>query len=354
MLMIIILVLSFIVYIFNIKHAPHLINKKTSIWCGIALFVHGALRHPSVGIDVYGYVNSYKLVQRLSFEQIFTSTKYTVSRDPYFYAFLKLLTFINEDPQFMLVVISAITAICFSVFIYKNSKSVLLSFVMFVGLRFYSFTLTGLRQAIALGITMLSYEYIKNNKFFKFFICVWVASLFHSSAWIFLLAYPISKIKNIRTVVFTLLLLMAANLLTGNGIIGLLLKTPMMGQYQTYASGETTESGFTILLIYYAIIFMAYIYKKLNADEKDYNTVIYNFSIIGTVITSMTFNFATIFRMGYYYVLSIILLLPLAISYESNKYIKYAITTVTIVLLVAQYIIIGSGAGTGNYKFFWE
>lgn len=103
------------------------------------------------------------MLSNLSFGSLFTSTWLIVSRDPIFYSFMKILTYISEDPQFMLIITSVIVALSFSIFIYKNSINPLMSFIMFIGLRYYSFTLTGLRQAIAWSIILISYQFIKEK-----------------------------------------------------------------------------------------------------------------------------------------------------------------------------------------------
>ena len=118
-------------------------SKLIAMWGGLNLFLYGALRSVYVGTDVLAYANAYLLLPNMRFRDIFVSTT-MVSRDPFFYVLLKLMTLINEQPQFMLIVVSAIFAVCFSVFIHKNSVNPTFSFVMFVALRYYSFTLSAL------------------------------------------------------------------------------------------------------------------------------------------------------------------------------------------------------------------
>lgn len=328
-------------------------QKKTVIWCGMILFLYAALRAFSVGTDVVGYVSIYQAVQYMSFKEIFISNT-TISRDPIFYCFLKLLTYLNKDPQFILIVIAAIVAICISIFIYKNSVNVILSFVMFIGLRYFSFTLTGLRQAIAWSLVMLSYDYLKEKKLLKFILIIFLASLFHKSALIFIIAYSLVIMNKIKIVSLSAPLILFINYITNEGLVKVILKIPMFEQYENYSFGESTNSGSTMLFLYFCILVFGLIMIKqiIKINNKGY--LMYNLAVVGTIITFLSFNYANIFRIGLYFILPIITLFPLTIESIQDRKLQIILNFVVVILLIIQFIIIGPGAGTGNYKFFWQ
>ena len=64
-----------------------------------------------------------------------------------------------------------------------------------MGLPVFLLNFSGLRQAIAMGITALSFNFIKEKKPVQFILLVILASLFHKSAIVFLAMYPIYNIK---------------------------------------------------------------------------------------------------------------------------------------------------------------
>ena len=330
-------------------------QKKLSIWGGLVLFTYGSLRSTFNGTDVIGYANSYLLLPYMSFKEIYNSIT-TVSRDPFFYSFLKVLSYINKNPQFMLMIISAIVAISISVFIYKNSVNPILSFVMFIGLRYYSFTLSGLRQAIAWSIVMVSYEFLSRKKIKHFVLIVCFASLFHRSALLFLLSYPLSMIRKIDKMTFMVIFLLLFNFTTSDVIVKLIVKIPFLQQYESYIfNGETTNSGSTILFIYFCIVALSFIAKKKIIKKNEDMYLIYNSSLVGVAITSLAFNYANIFRIGYYFILPIILLLPYTIkSLKVDKRTKNLINVLVVTMLAVQFILIGPGAGMDNYIFFWQ
>ncbi|WP_026672877.1 EpsG family protein [Alkalihalobacterium bogoriense] len=355
--MYIILIISFLLggLIFYFFSRKEKVKKKICIWGFLHLFFYGALRSTSIGVDVPSYAMAYMSLPGLSFKEIFTSTHLLVSRDPVFYTFLKFLTFLNEDPQFMLVTISLIVALCVSIFIYRYSVSPILSFTMFITLRYFSFTLSGLRQGVALGLVLLSIKYIKEEKLLKFILLVCFASLFHLSALVFLIAYPLSKIKRINWLSILIFSTMVLNLLTGNGVVKLIVKLPVFNQYEGYVfSNESTSSGTTMLLIYLCIIAFAFIVREQFVKNYDDAYLMYNLSIVGIAITSLTFDFPNIFRMGYYFVVPIIVLLPAIIRSSLDRRFQHIVVYIVIILLAGQFILIGPGAGTENYQFFWK
>ncbi len=330
------------------------VNKRISIWGCFILFFYGALRSTSVGTDVQSYTDTYLTLPYMSFKEIFSSIT-IVSRDPFFYTFLKMLTYINDDPQFMLMVISAIVAICVSIFIYKNSVNPILSFTMFITLRYYSFTLTGLRQAIAWAVVILSYEFIKEKKPLKFILTVCLAALFHKSALVFLLAYPLANVKRIDIMTLIASLILGINFITNGLIIKLIVQIPLLDQYQSYVfGGETTSSGSTLLLIYISIILFAFVVRNKIISKGDDIYLMYNLTIVGIAITTLSFEYANVFRIGYYFIFPIIILFPIVINRTLDKKFQQLLIYTVILVLTAQFIFLGPGAGTVNYNFFWQ
>lgn len=331
------------------------VNKRISIWAGINLLIYAGFRATSVGTDLSSYTSSYLMLPNMSFSSLFTSTWLIVSRDPIFYSFLKILTYISEEPQFMIFITSAVVVLSFSIFIYKNSLNPLMSFIMFIGLRYYSFTLTGLRQAIAWSIILISYQFIKEKKLIKFSLIVIVASMFHSSAILFILAYPLANIRKIEKMTLIIFLGFMFNLISNHLILRLLVKLPVLQQYDTYIFNEEYgTTGTTTLLIYLSILILFFVLKNKILSKDKHMYLAYNLSVVGVAITALSFSFANIFRIGYYFVFPIITLLPGAINTSFDKKSQLIINAIVITFLVLQFIIIGPGAGTDNYQFFWN
>ena len=168
------------------------IRKRQVVLMGFCLFLFGALRSFDVGQDLPMYYEHYLNDSDLSINDILLVL---VNRDPGFHIFLHFLSYISSDPQLMLVVVSLFVSFGFSFFVYHEKGSVLLFFMMFIGFRLFSFTLSGLRQAIALGLVFIAFVDLQRSKYISYIILTIIATLFHASAILFLLAFPASRVN---------------------------------------------------------------------------------------------------------------------------------------------------------------
>lgn len=115
---------------------------------------------------------------------------------------------------------------------YSTNPSI--SFLAILSLGLYGFAFSGLRQTMAFAVLMFAYPHLKNKHFFRFALLVVLATMFHSTALIFLVVYPIYQLKlRIRNV----LLLMVAGTVASffaNPIAELYLR--LTGTDETYSS----------------------------------------------------------------------------------------------------------------------
>lgn len=338
-----------------IKNNEILSRRIECIYGGSLLFLHGALRGDTVGIDVNGYIESFYQTAMMSYSEILNmGNAYVQSRDPIFYCFLKFLSEITDNHQIILVVISFIVSIGISLFIYRSSRNVLISFLAFICLRIYSFTLSGLRQAIAMSILWIGCKYIGEKKPFKFLFLVLIASMFHSSALIFIIAYPISKLNRIKPLLIGSTFFIIVNFITNNMFIKLLVNIPVISKYAGYLQGVKNLDGKILFILQIAILIFVLIYKDKIIKASKMNIMYINMLIIGIVFSFLGFSFPNMFRIGYYFNIFMIILLPNAIRLLSDNNLKIIINYILIVVITIQYWVLGAGAGVDNYVFFWD
>ena len=76
----------------------------------------------------------------------------------------------------------------FSILIYKYSNSVWMSVFLFYSLGYFGASMNTIRQCIAMTIIFLAYHFILENKIKLFLISVILATTFHKTAIVFLVA----------------------------------------------------------------------------------------------------------------------------------------------------------------------
>jgi len=326
-------------------------RKIKAILMGLCIFLFAALRRESVGTDVLSYVLDYSRVINRSMAGVIAMNY----RDPAFPILMKLLSYISNDPQILLIVIAAFEAISFSYLAYSFGEPFLF-FILFITLRIYPFTLSALRQTIAMSLVWLGIPALKRRQFIKFIVLTVMASLFHSSAIISLLLIPLFVIDKTMVISCAALILGVFETVSGGVLVRVFNSFVFRDRYSGYVM-RAEESGFSIsttFIIYLALLFLLlFCYRKL--IEKDEFLPFYMRAIsVGMMFSLIGQGFPNMFRIAYYFIIFLM---------AKTEDIVYALFTkdsrklaiwIIVVLLIAQYIYLGPGAGTDGYRFFWQ
>lgn len=155
-------------------------NKKKKIFLILSfslLAVIAGIRNYTVGIDTHLYYKFYLNLPNVSFDML-KNVRYEFG----FSLLCKILSTICKNPQFLLLITSIFINYAIGNFIYKNSKNVVISTILYIICNYYFSYMNIMRQAIAISIILLGYEKIKKEKYITYSIYVLFASFFHFSA----------------------------------------------------------------------------------------------------------------------------------------------------------------------------
>lgn len=146
--------------------------------------------HNSLGT---GYFYFYDIINKDSFLEIlqnFGKKKYA-NFEIGFVLFCKFIGTLCSNHQIMLFASALVSVVPVGYYIYKNSKNAWLSMMVYTALPFFGPAyFSAIRQGIAIGFVVYSYELIKRKKLIGFILVILLASTFHSSAIVTLVAYP--------------------------------------------------------------------------------------------------------------------------------------------------------------------
>jgi len=213
------------------------------------------LRNISIGTDTENY--------KLIFQKILEIDSKSIADEKIEFGYIylnKLIGLFTSQPQVLFIVVAIFMSVCIGVFIYKNASDPFLALLFFITLGMFQFSLSGMRQSIAVGITLLAMEFIKKRKMLWFFALIFIAYSFHKSAILYLPAYFIAyrslSTKNLLSYGFILVLI-----LTSAQFV--LLQAADILDYD-YGVEETGNGQifFTIVLL---ITFFGYWFKKGDA-----------------------------------------------------------------------------------------
>ncbi|TJX13963.1 EpsG family protein [Tissierella creatinini] len=325
------------------------INKRRyCILMGFILFLITALRSISVGFDSEQYSRHYYLLHQMGFKDIINIYKDELG----FYFIIKTLTYISSNHQLMFTFIGAIYAFFISRFIYKYSKDSMVSFIMLITMSYFAFSMTGLRQTIALSILLLSIDYIIGRKLSRFIILVFLGSLFHKSAIFFLPAYflktkKISFKKIILYIISTPLVFLLRPLMIN--IVQKFIYEGYLVDYNQLAGGWTT------LFIYSLILAVATILKPQMEKTDDNFPLFFSMMYMGMLIQMFVPLQANIFRVSMYYNIASIILIPGILKTQKDKISKLVSYVIFFILMGVQYYMFTFyAAGVNPYRFFWQ
>ncbi|MBR4721096.1 MAG: EpsG family protein [Clostridia bacterium] len=330
-------------------------RKKMNISIGILIFLIAALRGPGTGMDTGQYYRMFKdvLAEELPlsyyWSQLITSISGGTFRDMYFWEFfMKLASYVIRSAQGWLAFVSFLYLLSVYIIIDKYSADPAISWLYIYYVFIFSFILQGLRQSMAMACIMFSFRYIMERNWKGFILLITLATLFHQSAMIFFLAYPISMLKNPKGYIITIIVAILCQVVpsVALGIIGKLAVNTRFAGYTSHISGLSWSSFFIQL----AIFAFCYYYRTKDDEKDELITILLNFSVMGILMQSMTVIVAEMFRVSYYFnMFNMLLLANICKSIGDEKYNQsYRIAIIT--LLFAYNFV----SGAYRYWFFWQ
>lgn len=331
-------------------------KRNYCIFAFVLIFLMLAFRHPSMGRDLQygkaeGYLGMFEIIGKSSWDKVLHYEFLNYERG--YIVFCKLFSFISMEQQTLLIACAFISISAVSYLVYKYSENPMLSFLIYLGLPVFLMNYSGMRQVLAISVTTISYVFIKNRKLIFFIAAVLLAATFHRSAIFFIIAYPIYYLKAMGKMRW---------LTVGLLPIVYLLRDPLFRVLSRIFKDDAVpdnNSAVTLFIVFSAV----YIFTTVYSDKNNiHNEGLMNLFWLACVCQAFGGIYATAMRVGYYFMVYLILLLP-----ESLMYIKENINdnnktyTVSTIAIYAAFIIYGlyslysaSWAMSNPYHFFWQ
>lgn len=203
--------------------------------------------------------------------------------------------------------------------------------VLVFGILFYPMSLNLMRQLISMGWVLLSYVFIQRRKPLLFVSMIAIAALFHNSAIIALIIYPlwlIGQWNKGSMALKTIALAVLAAITVPSFIPIMSMIVPSDSHFATYITGvyARTDGGYGVsvgIIITCLVLGLAYYYLLGKQDPLHTKTpalsglafiVFFGAAAYPLCIVSMF-----LFRLGIYYLMFTILLIPMAMMHLQPK-----------------------------------
>lgn len=277
---------------------------------------------------------------------------------------MQAIKMFTSDYQIVIIVSAAWVCFAYYRLISKYSENTFISIMWFLGMLFYTFMFSALKQAWAMAFLCFAFDAVMERKIRKFVFFVALATTFHFPALIFLPAYWIYTIKNERNYLILLASLFAVTYVF-RGRILLLMTSVYGGMSEEYVS-SASFLGTKVILMVLIIVYGYFKYRNAGEYDEEFILLLYFMGIAAVIQTFSFYNNIFERLADYYYVFSI-LFMPKIVNQrvpceDGDSYmiemngIGMLIACVITVFCIARFLlIVNSGADfLSPYYFFWQ
>lgn len=325
-----------------------------SLAAALALALLLGLRHPTMGVDLgygrsVGYLASFAQLSAMTWKKVLGLEAFQNYEGGYI-LLNKLLGSLCPEAQFLLLGCGGLSLLPVGLTIGRYSANCRTSFLIYLGLPALFICFSGLRQGIAVGITFYAYRFIREKRWRAYLAMTLLACLFHSTAMVSLMAYPVCRVVPDRAArlasLAALPVLFAFRAEIWNTIVRI-----------TGRSIPAVHNGSVELMLLFGGI---YVYMVLFSPEKCGFDGLLNVQYLAccALIFSEVSNVAQ--RVGYYFMLYLTLSLPALLDHirQKRRILEYSLHWLTIVggflLFGAYQLRTNTWAVAWPYRFFWE
>lgn len=336
-------------------------NKKDKIQLNlyfvlsfIIFFLFEALRSPDVGSDLQDYIDYFISIN-------FSNLDFSLFQSRFEFGYTActiLIRSITDSVQLFIAIIAGIVLLPFYHFIHKYSNFSWVCVLYFLAIGFYSLSMGPIRQMIAIGVLLFSYQYVEKHDIYKFLLLVGIAMSFHVSAVCFLLVYPLSYCEINKRFVMCVSTAAISCFICLPLIINETIK--YIPKYAYYLNGEYMEGSIKLAAIKtFILIFLSVMlcYKTGYWNKSVTNNNFTLLLIVALFFSFLTLKYTILARFINIFWVYAIVALPESISFLRDKWLRLIMNVTVLLILLSDQIVIElirpEWNGLQFYNFFW-
>ena len=354
-----IIFLAFLCFVVNGRHFiykteylenPQVLSNTTRdmMLLGFVFVMLTTLRSANTGLDTPNYYNAFTFkLASIGFSDLFTGGL----RGETGYKFLALVlhTF-GLGFQWVTLFEALVYLIPVVYIVHKYSRNPYYSLFMFVAYDYYLFSMSALRQTIAMGFVLIAFEMVVRKKTAAFFLFIALAIFFHFTAVVALPIYFLSKLSPSKRYIWVAF---------GASIFFFLLKNQMqhiLFRVSRVAYGGVATGGTGMYVMMLSMVLLdVFCDKQDDWKISEVETLIRYMMICVVVIYPLLQFHPAVFRLHFYYSILMIVYLPNVLrSLKSLSLGKCANLGYTAISVYYMFRYTFCQLGAVPYYFFWE
>lgn len=293
-------------------------NQEIKDLCIPAFFLIFALllflRDISCGIDLRNYKSMFIRTSQMSFVGVYRD----YSEEPLYFLLNKAVSMFGGF-RFFLIVCALISLLPIAIFYMRETTNSYLTIILFVTVAPFPIFFSALRQALAMAFAVPIWYCAKNKKLILNFLLVFLATLFHSSAFMLLLIYPMYYVKISKRWLIFVIPSMILGFVFRESLFTFLLNFTIEKYDERYGNNIFDTGGYTMLVL--LILFAVFSYVILDEKKADYDTIALRNILLTVVFIQFFATINTVaMRMNYYFLIFIPILIPKIIHYARSGY----------------------------------
>lgn len=307
----------------------------------------GAIRY-CVGADFLVYLDGFESLNKIPISIWFSNLDF-INKDPIGLYLVAKIAGIFSSSQLYFGILCFLTYLPIIITLKKEWNHIDMRLAAFIYLSSaYTTGLNIIKQTIAISIVFYGLKYIYERNLLKYCIAVFIAFLFHPTAFVALPIYlfwnnkgKICRIKKVLVIVGSIFAIVTMDTITN-----------AMGGKWTYLSNSEGTNNLTFYLMFLWLLVFLYFGKALRKVDKRNELLIIIFAV-GTLLQLIGFWSVFGKRIGNYFLIVQVLLmaqLPMVVARKSKLIMKIGIIFYTIALFVVSYLIMGQ-VGVFPYMF---
>ncbi|WP_150299119.1 EpsG family protein [Pseudomonas profundi] len=320
----------------------------------LILFVPLAVRHESVGIDTLAYYKIFDLIASVS-------NPYSTLRYELGYTVLNRLVYYFDGRASIVIFVSAAISLVPAFFLlYKYGRSYLMSISILLGMNIYGFMFNGVRQAVAMGVLMLSLHFYLKGRTALFLVFVILATTFHFTAIVFLALLFLDKARiGAKLAVLAWLVSMFFVSPWGAGLLMPYFKFFVPSDYLPYIEGGVTDQGLRVRFLanqLFCLLCIFFINVRESAKIDETGLTLLYLTFYGFLFSNVVSQMGFMDRIPLYFSMFAFISLPYVASCVVNRrsfYLLVGFLFVVFSLFYLRGLSLGSN-GMLPYSTIWK
>jgi transmembrane protein EpsG len=321
------------------------------------MFLVLGLRNAVVGVDLVRYSLHYEYLENV--EDVGGAFRYS-ALNPAFWLLNYVVTQLGIPFQGFISLVAAICVSCIVYFVYRNSSAPLLTFFCLLGMGFFTFLFSGLKQSLAMSTALIFFDVHLRDRIKASLFWLVLSIMFHWASIVLIPMFFIGKMKMTRSLVFVYIIAFVFLLLFSR-FFGEAITSLMVEGYVGHYKSTDEIGGIAIFSLVISVLYVFLVYHKKSSTE--------TYFLHGLVILCMiqlcssyayAFTRLNLFYMGG--IMSVVVSMlgnkdnikKTSILYSSREIVTFGFSLLWVLVMIHLFWTHIESENLGDYMFCWQ